>query len=117
MPQRLSPGLKAGAGDPAHVAAAAPEISLIIRAFLLLALLFLPGILRAQGRATMQVAAQILPVEPSRTALGLAIESLDALRPAARQSRLARIRVESALPTRPTPSAGARMVRIDFLRN
>jgi len=116
MPQRLSPRLRVRVVHRNHPGALAPDISLIIRLFLPLALFLMPGLLQSQSRATMQVAAQVLPVEPSRTALGLAIRSLDDRRPAPRYSSLARVRVEAALP-RTTPALRARAVRIDFLRN
>lgn len=116
MPQRLSPLLRTRAGDRRHPAALAPELPLIAQLCLLLALFFVPGVLRAQGRATMQVAAQILPVEPSRTALGLAIRSLDDRRLAPRYSALARVRVE-ATPGNTAVAEPTRRVRIDFLRN
>jgi hypothetical protein len=116
MPQRLSPRSETRGGDRAHLAVGISPIALIVPVLALLILLLAPGVLRAQSRGTVQVAAQVLLAEPSRTALELATVSLAAVRPALRYSRLARIRVEFAAPDRPV-GGPARRVRIDFLRN
>ena len=116
MPQQLSWRARHLAGDRDHLPALASWRPAIIPILLLLALTIRPSLLTAQTRSVMQVAASVLPVEPSRTALDLAIGALDTGRPALSRSKLARILVE---PSREmgTEAAKARRVRIDFLRN
>jgi len=116
MPQRFPPRLRIRVVDRSHLRALAPDFSLIIRLFLPLALFLMPGLLQSQSRPTMQVAAQVLPVEPSRTALGLVIRSLHDRRPAPHYSSLARVREEAA-PGITSVAGPTRRVRIDFVRN
>ena len=74
--------------------------------------------LSAQGRGSLQVAAQVLSLEPSRTALGAAIQALDHPDgPGVIFSSLARIRVEPVAGRAPGDAKRPRAVRIDFLRN
>lgn len=112
MPHGFSRRAPVRACDPAHAHALAPAAPVLIPILVLLSLLLLPGILRAQARATMQVAATILRVEPSRTALGVAMAAVDQGRTTSR-SKLAQVHVDSARATAQRP----RVVRIDFLRN
>lgn len=116
MPQRLSTSSPANAGAHVRLPLVRPENSLTVQALTLLALFFVPGLVRAQGQGTMQVAAQVLMVEPSRTALQIATVSLENTHPPTRYSALALIRVDPAAPTSPAGEP-ARRVRIDFLRN
>lgn len=111
MPQQVSRHTRLRTGDPAHAGALVPHLQLLIPVLVLLSLVFLPGILGAQTRASMQVAATILRVEPSRTALGVALDAVTRGRQTSHSS-LASITVDSAKVAR-----RPQVVRIDFLRN
>ena len=116
MPQGLSALRPAPDRDPATFGTRSGALRAAWGLATLLAMSVGPSQLSAQSRASVQVAARVLPVEPSRTALGVAVKALDdPSAPSSAHSRLALIRVEGA-----TDAPGVRrrrLVRIDFLRN
>jgi len=78
------------------------------------------GQLAAQNRGSLQAAAQVLPVEPSRTAVGLALQAASTDPQSSRTlgSTLAVITVRSSVAaSQADPAHKSREVRIDFLRN
>ena len=114
MPQRSSDRLRGPLSDPCHSRESPPRSLLwaLLPLVLLTPLIATP--VQAQSRASLQVAATVLPAEPSRSALILVAQGLREPRWSVRESRLAQVTVmpsSRALPTEP------RRVRIDFLRN
>ena len=114
MPQRVSRRPRSPRSDACHSRESPPCAFLraVLPLLLLAPLIASPG--QAQSRASLQVAATVLPAEPSRSALILVAQGLREPRWSVRESRLAQVTVmpsSRALPTEP------RRVRIDFLRN
>jgi hypothetical protein len=117
MPQGVSAHFPAHGRGPARVGvrSGVPRFGFVLAALLLLS--SAASHLSAQSRSSVQVAAQVLPVEPSRTALGVAVQALDApSAPESAHSRLAAIRIERTGDA-PGGARRRRLVRIDFLRN
>jgi hypothetical protein len=119
MPQRVSCCVGSLQADASHPRESLPGRLICPLLFVLLLTLFLaiPG--QAQSRATLQVAARVLPAEPSRSALALVSQALReprwTVRGTVRETRLAQVTVmppsHQPLPTEP------RRIRVDFLRN
>lgn len=112
--QRLSARATALGSDEGH--AGAPDVAGLLLLLLLLLLLsaLTPGLARAQASGSLQVAARVVPVEPSRSALTLVGEALRDPRPVARESRLAQVRID---PVAVRDPLAPRRVRVDFLKN
>ena len=115
MPQHVSHRLRGPRSDACHSRESPPRALLraLLPLLLLSPLIATPG--QAQSRATLQVAATVLPAEPSRSALVLRAQALREPGWSVKESRLARVTVapasHRALPAEP------RRIRVDFLRN
>ncbi len=114
MSQHLSGTAGGLPRDPGHPGVRTELLRLPRLGLLCLVPLLHPTPGQAQTGASLQVAAKVLPAEPSRSALTLALSVLEAPAGGSRTSILARIRAEPT-PARETPET--RRVRIDFLRN
>lgn len=115
MPQDLSRCHQAPGSAFCHSRESSARCLPLSLSCLLLCTLLIATPARAQARASLQVAATVLPAEPSRSALLLVAQALREPRSGVRESRLAQVTV--APDSARSAARPARRVRVDFLRN